>query len=99
MGVTMLQAYAVKLAEQSGIQLSSVSVIEGRKVGCSDAHLLHLIADGNLVSALVYRSELEELQSRSYCEQLEIKIKTALSRLQVLRWSGFVRQPEGCNKQ
>jgi hypothetical protein len=80
----MIQTYAVKLAEQSGIQLSRVSVIEGRKVGCSNAHLLHLIADGNLVSALVQQSELEELQSSSYCEQLDIKIKTALSRLQVL---------------
>ena len=80
----MIQAYAAKLAEQSGVPLSRVSVIEGRKVGCSNAHLLHLIADGNLVSALVHQSELEELQSSSYCEQLEIKIKTALSRLQVL---------------
>jgi hypothetical protein len=80
----MIQEYATKLAKLSGIQLSGVSVIEGRKVGCSNAHLLHLIAGGNLVSALVHLSELEELQSSSYCEQLDIKIKTALSRLQVL---------------
>jgi hypothetical protein len=80
----MIQKYAIKLAEQSGIQLSGVSVIEGSKVGCSNTHLLHLIADGNLVSALVQQSELEELQSSSYCEGLEIKIKTALSRLQTL---------------
>jgi len=80
----MIQEYATKLAEQSGIQLSGVSVIEGRKVGCSDAHLLHLIAGGNLISALVQQSELEELQSTSYCERLEIKIKDALSRLQIL---------------
>jgi hypothetical protein len=80
----MIQEYATKLAEQSGIQLSGVSVIEGRKVGCSDAHLLHLIAGGNLISALVQQSELEELQSGSYCERLEVKIKNALSRLQML---------------
>jgi hypothetical protein len=80
----MILEYAKKLAKLSGIQLSGVSVIEGRKVGCSNAHLLHLIAGGNLVSALVHQSELEELQSSSYSEQLDIKIKTALSRLQVL---------------
>lgn len=80
----MIREYATKLAKLSGVQLSRVSVMEGRKVGCSNAHLLHLIADGNLVSALVQQSELEELQSGSYCEQLDIKIKTALSRLQVL---------------
>jgi hypothetical protein len=47
-------------------------------------HLLHLIADGNLISALVHTSELEELQSGSNCDRLEKKIKTALSRLQSL---------------
>jgi hypothetical protein len=80
----MLREYTERLAEQSGIQLSSVSVIEGRKVGCSDGHLLHLISDGNLISALVQQSELEELQSGSNCKRLEIKIKGALSRLQTL---------------
>jgi hypothetical protein len=80
----MLRDYTAMLAEQSGIQLTSVSVIEGRKVGCSDGHLLHLIADGNLISALVHQSELEELQSGSHCDRLEKKIKTALSRLQLL---------------
>ena len=80
----MLREFTKKLAEQSGIQLSCVSVIEGRKVGCSDGHLLHLIADGNLISALVHQSELEELQNGSNCKRLEIKIKTALARLQSL---------------
>jgi hypothetical protein len=47
-------------------------------------HLLHLIADGNLISALVHTSELEELQNGSNCERLEKKIKTVLSRLQLL---------------
>jgi hypothetical protein len=80
----MLKEYSTKLAEQSGISLSGVSVIDGRKVGCSDGHLLHLIADGNLISALVHTSELEELQSGSNCERLEKKVKTALARLQLL---------------
>jgi hypothetical protein len=80
----MLKEYSTRLAEQSGILLSGVSVIEGRKVGCSDGHLLHLIADGNLISALVHTSELEEFQSGLNCERLEKKIKTALARLQSL---------------
>ena len=80
----MIREYTSKLAKQFGIQLSGISVIDGRKVGCDNAHLLHLVAEGNLVSALVQQSELEELQSSSCCEQLEIKIKAALSRLQIL---------------
>jgi hypothetical protein len=80
----MIREYTAKLAEQLGIQLSGISVTEGRMVGCNDAHPLHLTANGNLVSVLIQQSELEELQSSSYCERLEIKIKTALSRLQIM---------------
>jgi hypothetical protein len=80
----MIREYALKLAEQSGIPLSGVSVIDGRKLGCRDAHLLHLISDGHLISTLVHQSELEELQRSSHCDRLEIKIATALSRLKTL---------------
>jgi hypothetical protein len=80
----MISAYAADLAAQVGIKLSRVSVVEGRRVGCLDVHLLHLAADGQLVSTLVYQSELDELQSDSCCERLELKIRTALSRLQIL---------------
>lgn len=77
----MIKEYVVTLAEQSGIHLSGISVLEGRMFGCNDARPLHLTANGNLVSVLVQQSELDELQSCSYSEQLEIKIKSALSRL------------------
>ena len=80
----MIKEYVVKLAEQSGVKLSGISVCEGNMFGCNDAHPLHLTAEGNLVSVLVHQSELDELQSCSYCERLEIKIMTALSRLQDL---------------
>jgi hypothetical protein len=80
----MIREYAAELATQSGIQLSQVSVIEGRRVGCLDVHLLHLVSHGKLVSALVYQSELDELQLSSSCDRLEVKIRTALSRLQMM---------------
>ena len=78
----MIQEYAVKLAEQSGIQLSGISVVDGRMVGCNGAHPLHLTAEGNLVSVLVHQSELDELQSTSVSVWLEQRIRSALSRLQ-----------------
>ena len=79
----MIKEFANELAEQTGIQLSRVSVVEGRRIGCLDVHLLHLGSDGQLVSALVYQSELDELQNSSCCERLELKIRSALSRLQM----------------
>jgi hypothetical protein len=80
----MIQEYAADLATQQGINLSRVSIIEGRKVGCLDMHLLNLAANGHLVSTLVYQSELDELQSGACCERLERKIQSALSRLHIL---------------
>jgi hypothetical protein len=80
----MIRSYATDLAAQVGIKLTQVSVVEGRRVGCLDVHLLHLAAEGQLVSTLVYQSELDELQGDSCCERLELKIRTALSRLQIM---------------
>ena len=81
----MILKFADDLATQAGIKLSKVTVVEGRRVGCLEAHLLNLASDGQLVSTLVYQSELDELQSDSCCERLELKIRTALSRLQVVQ--------------
>lgn len=81
----MIREYTVNLAAQMGIKLSRVSIVEGRKVGCLDVHLLKLAADGQRVSTLVYQSELDGLHSgSSCCERLELKIRSALSRLQLL---------------
>jgi hypothetical protein len=80
----MVKGLAADIADQMGIRLSGVSVVEGRRVGCLDMSLLHLAADDRLVSALVHKSELEDLQNGSGCERLEVKIQTALSRLKLL---------------
>jgi hypothetical protein len=80
----MIREYAEDLATQTGMKLSGVTVVEGRRVGCLDVQLLHLTAENHLVSALVYQSELDELQNGSCCERLETKIRSALSRLQIL---------------
>ncbi len=76
----MIQTYAQSIAGQMGIQLSKISVVEGREVGCLDVHLLHMHVGSQRVSALVYQSELDELLKVSSCERLEIKIRAALAR-------------------
>lgn len=80
----MIDEYAADLAAQMGIKLSEISLVEGRDLGCLDVHLLNLAADGHLVSASVYQSELDTLQSGAGCERLELKIRSALLRLQML---------------
>ena len=80
----MIQKYAADLAAQMGMKLSRVSVDEGQEVGCLDAYLLHLTSGRQLVSALVYQSDLDELKSVGNSERLDVKIRGALSRLQML---------------
>lgn len=80
----MIREYAASFAVQNGIQLSGVKFVEGRSVGCLDVHLLHLVADEHQVSALVYQSELDALQEGICVDRLDMKLRTALSRLQML---------------
>lgn len=80
----MIRDYATDIAAQMGIQLSKASVVEGQGVGCLDVQLLHMTAKGHLVSALVYQPELNSLQSGLPCDQLETKIRIALSRLEMM---------------
>jgi intergrase/recombinase len=80
----MIREYVTNFAVQNGIQLSRVQFVEGRSVGCLDVHLLHLVADQHQVSALVYQSELEALQRGTCVDRLDMKLRAALSRLQLL---------------
>jgi hypothetical protein len=80
----MIRDYASDIAAQMKVQLSKVTVIEGRKLDCFDAHLLKLDADGQQVSLLLYQSELDELQNNIVGERLEQRIRSAISRLQTL---------------
>jgi hypothetical protein len=80
----MIRDYAADIASQMKVQLSDVTVVEGRNLGCCDAHLLKLSGDGQQVSVLLYQSELDELQSNFVGDRLEQRIRSALSRLQTL---------------
>ena len=58
-------------------------MVEGTDVGCLDAHLLNITSDGQQQSALVYQAELNKIQLGESCEQLEFRIRSALSHLQM----------------
>lgn len=85
----MIHDYANNLAAQMGIQLSKVSVIEGQSVGCLDVYLLHMSTKDHLVSALVHRTDFENLHCGNNSDRLELKLRVALSRLQVMLESKY----------
>jgi hypothetical protein len=80
----MIREYVTDMATQAGVRITTVSVVEGHLVGCLDTHLLHLTTDGQLVSTLIYQTEIDNLQKGLPTERLDLKIKAALSHLQML---------------
>jgi hypothetical protein len=80
----MIDSFVIDLAMQMGINVSTFSVVEGRRIGCNDIHLLNLASGNQIVSTLVHQSELDRLLEGSYSERLEIKIRSALSKLQLM---------------
>ncbi len=80
----MIRDYVTDIASQLKVQLSNVTVVEGRNIGCFYAHQLNLEAEGKQVTVLLYQSELDELQSNFVSFWLEQRIRSALSRLQTL---------------
>jgi hypothetical protein len=77
----MIEEYIADTATHMGIKLSKQYIVEGRRVGCLGVHLLNLACDEQIVSTLVYQTELDNLQDGTYSDRLETKIRSALSQL------------------
>jgi hypothetical protein len=79
----MIEEFVTDIATQLGIDLTSVSLVDGHLLGCNDAHLLNMTSKGHVVSALVFKADVENLRRGVGCDRLEIMIRAALSRLQL----------------
>jgi hypothetical protein len=77
----MIEEYATDLASRMGIQLSEISLVEGKAEECLDMHLLHLNAKPNHVCVPIRQQDLEDLQNGSDCTRLDLKLCSALSSL------------------
>lgn len=84
----MIIQYVANIAAQNGMKLSKVTVVDGLPLGCRDTFLLNMSKKELIVSAIIYRSDLEMLESGVGCDRLEIRIRSALSRLQLLLETG-----------
>lgn len=82
---TMLKEYVAYIAAPRRIPISKISVTEGRDVGCVDTHLLNITVKDQIVSVLVYKSDLDRLLDGLSCDRLEFKIRAALSRVSLLQ--------------
>jgi hypothetical protein len=80
----MIEEYAKDLALEMGIKLAKVSLVDGERLGCIDVHLLKLSTKENHVETLVYQVDLEILKKGIGCDRLDVRTRSALSRLQML---------------
>lgn len=78
----MINKYVSALAAQIGMKFPKVSLVDGLPLGCRDTFLLNISTKERLVSAIIYRTELESLEKGLCCDRLELRIRSALSRLQ-----------------
>jgi hypothetical protein len=77
----MIIDYVNNLANIMGIHLSDAIFVDGRTVGCSDAHLLKLSSAGHHVNILIYQSELDGLRLHNFSDIIEVKARIALNKL------------------
>jgi len=77
----IVKEYATGIAAKMGMNLTHISVTDGQRIGCLDVHLLKLAHDNQVVSALVYQTDLEKLQNGFQSDRLETNIRTSLSQL------------------
>jgi hypothetical protein len=80
----MVTEYVNDIARQMNVPVSGVTTVEGARTGCLGVHLLNISFKGKAVSALMYQKELEDLQNSVYSDRLELKVRSALLRLQLL---------------
>jgi len=80
----MIKEYAADIADQMGINLTSVSTIECYSTSTQAAFLLIFSACGHSVNTLVYKSELDTYLESSSTNLLDKKIRVALQELKKL---------------
>lgn len=69
------------VASELGISLTKIQYVDGRRLGCRDAHLLKVGADGNLVSTIIHEAEFGMNEGPGHTEQARCKIRGLLAKL------------------
>jgi hypothetical protein len=79
----MLSKYVADLADQIGIKLSSIELVDGQSYGRPDTYLLQIFAKNRLTTALIYQSDLDDLKQGIESSRITSKISSALAKIQI----------------
>jgi hypothetical protein len=80
----MMTKYVSDIAQDMGIKLSKVSLVEGKTLGCRDTHLLMLSSKGCNDSTIIYQTDLDHLAHEGDKNRLDDRIRATLNRLQLM---------------
>lgn len=80
----MVKVFAEDVAMQMGIELSQVTVVKGRSVDSLDTYLLRLVSGNREANTVMYQSEFDDLIDGQDYDRMELKLRFALSRLELL---------------
>ena len=80
----MIIKYVTDIADQMGIKLSRVSIVDQKPVGCTNAFLLNISLRLHSVNAIVFNSDLGDIENGDSTDKLDARIRAALSRLKML---------------
>ena len=67
-----------EVAGEMGIALTKVQIVDGRRLGCRDAHLIKIAAEGNLSTALIHECEFDVHAGQACSERTRNKIRSAI---------------------
>ncbi len=67
-----------EVAGEMGMTLTKVQIVDGRHLGCRDAHLIKIAADGNLTSTVIHEYEFSVHAGQACSERTKNKIRSAI---------------------
>jgi hypothetical protein len=83
----MIHGYVKEIAEQNGVAVDSITLLDGERIGVLDAYLMKLHCNGHMVSTLLFKKELDAIKDGQVSERFQREIAKALTRLHVLSGS------------
>jgi hypothetical protein len=87
LGKQLLKSLARLNAREAGIELSEITLDDGRPLGCLDVHILSLSSSERSASVTISHAEMDSFLTEDGFELANAKVRKAVSRLQVLQKS------------
>lgn len=79
----MIEKYVTDIALQMGMNPPHVSIVYRRPVGSCNANLINICSNWKSTKAIIYYADIVDLEKGAGNVQLEFRIRSALSRLQM----------------